>query len=308
MQLENELQEMKRKICEIGKAPILFIGSGISRRYYDTPDWESLLKAVAAKIELDVDDIKKWGTNENIATELEYHCFSKYKPVYSNQEDRRFPLRKVIKEIIEQKREIIKEKEEEVNSLSNITPTAIVTTNYDELLENIFKKKEFSVCVGQEIMLSNSNSGTIYKIHGSISKVSSIVITQEDYDRFMAHSKYLYAKLMTLFWEYPIVFMGYSINDANVKDILDTMLDVMSDDQRKDFEQRVWILARADKEECFKEEERTVGKNCSKIKTFYLDESYQRFYETLSAATEELQERNLKNLTKKCRLHYLLAA
>lgn len=294
MSIEMKLKEMETKIVEIGKAPILFVGSGISRRYYDTPDWEALLKAVATRIGFDGNEIKKWGTNENIATELEYHCFSKYQPDYKNGEDRRYPLRKIIKEIIEQKKEILTEKEGEVSCLGNITPTAIVTTNYDELLENVFEKKAFSICVGQDIILSNNNSGTIYKIHGSISDLSSIVITQEDYDRFMSHSKYLYAKLMTLFWEYPIVFMGYSINDANVKDILDTMLDVMSEEQKKDFEQRVWILARAEEKEYFKEEERSVGKNCSKTKTFYLDKSYQRFYEALSAATDEILEKNLK--------------
>lgn len=294
MSIEMELKEMETKIVEIGKAPILFVGSGISRRYYNTPDWEALLKAIAVKVEMDENEIKKWGTNENIATELEYHCFSKYKPDYSKKEDRRYPLRNIIKEIIEQNKEILDEKKEEAYYLANITPTAIVTTNYDELLENVFKEKTFSVCVGQDIILSNNNSGTIYKIHGSISDLSSIVITQEDYDRFMSHSKYLYSKLITLFWEYPIVFMGYSINDANVKNVLDTMLDVMSEEQKKDFEQRVWILAQADQEEYFKEEEQSVGRNCSKIKTFYLDKSYQRFYEALSAATDEILEKNLK--------------
>lgn len=247
MEISEALKEMQDKIYKTGKTPVLFIGSGLSKRYYNTPDWKTLLEMVADKVSIKKDEIKKWGSYEKIATELEYHCFAVEKPEYDKGENRRHPLRKIIKQIIEEKNVITEEKKHELSQLANIIPTAIVTTNYDELLENTFGEL-YEVCVGQDIIFSSRDdcSKTIYKIHGSISNPSSIVITQEDYDKFMASSKYLYAKLMTLFWENPIVFMGYSISDENVKNVLDTMLEVMTEEQKRDFEERVWVLAYAD--------------------------------------------------------------
>ena len=296
MEIIEALKEMKDKIYKIGKAPVLFIGSGLSKRYYNTPDWKTLLEMVADKVGINKDEIQKWGSYEKIATELEYHCFASEKPQYDKGEDRRYPLRKIIKQIIEEKDVITEDKKHELSELANIIPTAIITTNYDELLKNTFGES-YKVCVGQDIIFSSRDNHfkTIYKIHGCVSEPSSIVITQEDYDEFMANSKYLYAKLMTLFWENPIVFMGYSISDENVKNVLDTMLEVMTNEQKRNFEQRVWVLAYADEGvESFEEIEIITGKNKAHIKRFCLDNSYGEFYKTLSDATCDIQEKDLK--------------
>ena len=296
MEIIDALKEMQNKINKAGKAPVLFVGSGLSRRYYGTPDWNELLEKIACEVGVDKEEMKKWGGYEKRATELEYHCFAKEKPLYVEGEDRRYPLRKIIEKIITERSTVFENKAMEVNALASIIPTAIITTNYDELLEETFGKK-YNVCIGQDIIWSraDNNSKTIYKIHGSVSKPSSIVITQEDYDNFMASSKYLYAKLMTLFWENPIVFMGYGIGDDNVKNVLDTILDVMTEEQKKEFEQRIWVLARAkNNKESFEETELSTGKNKVKIKKFCLDASYSKFYEALSTATHNIQEKNLK--------------
>lgn len=125
--------------------------------------------------------------------------------------------------------------------------------------------------------------------------MSSIVITQEDYDRFMSKSKYLYSKLMTLFCENPIIFMGYSISDANVKNVLDTILDIMTDEQKKDFEQRVWRLVhKKGEDEYFENSDISVGMNKFKIKSFYLDESYKIIYKSLKVITNSIEEKNLQ--------------
>ena len=60
----------------------------------------------------------------------------------------------------------------------------------------------------------------VYKIHGSVSDPSSVVINENDYKEFKEKSEYLAAKLLTIFMEYPIIFMGYSISDKNIQDIL----------------------------------------------------------------------------------------
>ncbi len=296
MEIIEALKDMQDIIKEGGKAPVLFVGSGLSRRYYGTPNWEGLLDEIATRVGVDKEQRGKWGGYEKQATELEYHCFANKIPLYNKGEDRRFPLRKIIEEIINTNRTILSGKETEVKALAGIIPTAIITTNYDEFLENTFGNK-YSVCVGQDIIWgrTDNNSKTIYKIHGSVSDPASIVITQEDYDTFMSKSKYLYAKLMTLFWENPIVFMGYGINDNNVKNVLDTILDVMTEEQKTEFEKRIWVLSLAEEgKESFEETEISTGKNKTKIKKFSLDNSYVKFYEALGIATQSLQENDLK--------------
>lgn len=293
--MNDELKKMKDKIISLKKAPVIFVGSGITARYYNTPNWAQLLEMVAEKINVDKEILDTCKNNEEKASELEYHAFYMQKPDYEKGEGRRTPLRNVIKEIIESKNTIAQEMQDEVDKMSKILPEAIITTNYDTFLEQTFSNR-YDVFVGQDTIshAKGDGSGVIYKIHGCVTKPSSIVITKEDYFEFMEKEKYLYAKLITLFWENPIVFMGYSITDPNVKNILDSMLGVMSEEQKEEFRQRVWVLSYSEKEESFREKEFLTGRNSIRINSFYLNKSYGDFYQALSEATEQVQVKELK--------------
>ncbi|MBE0697586.1 MAG: SIR2 family protein, partial [Anaerolineaceae bacterium] len=76
--------------------------------------------------------------------------------------------------------------------------------------------------IGQkELLFSNPQQiGEIYKIHGCSSVPSSLVLTSDDYREFNERNAYLAAKLITLFVEHPIVFIGYRIADPNVSRLL----------------------------------------------------------------------------------------
>lgn len=142
---------------------------------------------------------------------------------------------------------VAKRKEIEIIELRKITPRAIITTNYDTLIENIIYKNKCNVYVGQEANRIEKEDTTdkkidLYKIHGSVSDSNSIVITKEDYDYFFEKSKYLYSKIFTMFWEYPIVFMGYSISDRNIKDILTVMVNTMTEDEKEKLQKHIWII------------------------------------------------------------------
>jgi hypothetical protein len=49
---------------------------------------------------------------------------------------------------------------------------------------------------------------------------NSLVFTQQDYDEFNKKKKYLSAKLLTYFSEHPLLFIGYSATDPNIRAIL----------------------------------------------------------------------------------------
>ena len=48
----------------------------------------------------------------------------------------------------------------------------------------------------------------------------SMVLEESDYEKLSETQDYLAAKLLTIFMEYPIVFIGYSLNDPDIQSIL----------------------------------------------------------------------------------------
>lgn len=87
-------------------------------------------------------------------------------------------------------------------------------------IEQLFP--EYKTYIGQEeLLFSNPQEiGEIYKIHGCSSSPKSLILTDEDYEAFNDKNAYLASKLITLFVEHPIVFIGYSISDKNISALL----------------------------------------------------------------------------------------
>lgn len=107
----------------------------------------------------------------------------------------------------------------EIKALQEINPHAIITTNYDEVLEPLFP--DYERVIGQQIIRKPYLSiGEIFKIHGCVSDPLSIIFTDDDYKKFDTDKKYLSAKLLTYFAEHPLLFIGYSAEDTNIKSIL----------------------------------------------------------------------------------------
>ncbi len=113
-------------------------------------------------------------------------------------------------------------------ALKSINPHAIITTNYDTLLQKLFN--EYKPIVGQQILKYNTFSiGEIFKIHGCASTPKSLIVTRQDYEEFSKKKKYLSAKLLTFFAEHPLLFIGYSASDPNIRSILSDIDEIISD-------------------------------------------------------------------------------
>ena len=218
--------------------PFLFIGSGLSRRYLNLPNWEGLLKHFCDKIsddEYKFISLKRKSNNdyavlgsllENDFNDLWYNnpqIRSNNSFVEKNVSNGCSPFKTEISYFIDNHLKLNEAYTKEITALKELTErniSGIITTNYDKLVETIAPK--YNVFTSQENLIFSSlyGFGEIYKIHGTTSEPDSIIINKSDYDKFDSKSKYLAAKLLTIFVEYPVIFIGYSISDNNIRKIL----------------------------------------------------------------------------------------
>ncbi|SEO22303.1 SIR2-like domain-containing protein [Nitrosospira multiformis] len=236
---------IKKKGCQ----PILFIGSGFSKRYCDTPNWAELLTELGSECPEVKQEYAYYRQSGKSDKEIGSIFAAAYKEWAWNSDKSGFPKEYFtpkcgsdifIKYVVAQKLKKLQpgkagtfgseELDGEILALKEISPHAVITTNYDTLIEAIFK--DYKPVIGQQVIRHSYMSiGEIFKIHGCVSDPESIVLTNEDYDKFATDKKYLSAKLFTFFVEHPLIFIGYSANDPNIKSILqeiDRMLPVES--------------------------------------------------------------------------------
>lgn len=236
--------EVSKLVHVYNSQPILFVGSGMSRRYFNAPNWESLLRkcvewcpkldkpfayyAQSYDSYLDIathfsGEFKEWawaGGDNGFPTELfsaNTHSTMFFK----------FKIAEFLSDITPELSQLDSSLCGEINSLKNIRPHAIITTNYDKFFEKVFKDYE-PIIFESFLKESVFTIGEIIKIHGCVSSPDSLVITRDDYDHFSRKRKYLSAKLLTYFTEHPIIFLGYSASDPNITSILGDIDEALS--------------------------------------------------------------------------------
>jgi hypothetical protein len=249
MSLKSQIIE---HLSQFHTAPFLFIGSGLPRRYLGIDDWTGLLRRMSDLTDRPYEYYRASGDGKEprIATEIAKDLHLKWWDSDSFSESRdKFKSDAINKEsafkieiakLIEKKSENFPESpdlQKELNSLQNSTIDGIITTNWDLLLEGLFP--DFKIFIGQEELLFSSTQaiGEIYKIHGCCTSPNSLVVTEDDYKSFDKRNPYLAAKLLTIFVEHPIFFLGYSLSDPNVSQILGSIASCLTNsniDQLRD--------------------------------------------------------------------------
>lgn len=229
---------IEQKLISIFKAkgagPFLFVGSGFSRRYLGLADWKGLLSKFCVmgkpfEYYLASADGNYPATAKLIAQEFNtywWHAPEYADSVSSNAGkvgDSTSALRIEISRYLctlGQGDAKSSDFPEEVALLSTLNVDGIITTNWDPFLEQLYP--DYKKYIGQnELLFSNPQEvAEIYKIHGCATRPESLTLTTDDYEEFNTRNPYLAAKLMTIFVEHPIVFIGYSISDENVSSLL----------------------------------------------------------------------------------------
>jgi hypothetical protein len=242
-------EELKLQLSEHFKkassSPFLFIGSGFSRRYLNLDDWRGLLEKLSEDLKPFEYYLSSADGDLPVVASLMAEDFHDYWWSEKKYEDQRKKFKSRITSKTSALRiaiaEYLKplsdsafgnpEYHEEINALSKLNVDGVITTNWDSFIEQIFP--DYKVYIGQnELLFSNPQSvGEIYKIHGCITKPNSLILTNEDYDEFNNKNPYLAAKLITLFVEHPIVFIGYRIGDPNIIALLRSIVMCLGEDK-----------------------------------------------------------------------------
>lgn len=91
----------------------------------------------------------------------------------------------------------------------------IVTTNYDEMFEQVIaeKKEKVPVFNAPALPLGDDIAGIIH-VHGNIDNPKYMVLTDEDFGRAYLTDGYAAKFLISLFQSYVILFVGYSYKDT----------------------------------------------------------------------------------------------
>lgn len=199
--------DFKNLIESIRKERVtLFLGSGFS------------FKAGGPKSSTLVDSILSKMTNEErdslAGKQLDY-VSEEYEQIYG-----RDSLMEIIKEEMDFERKDLSDHE-----FLTQTPHfhRIITTNYDTLIEDAYgEDKCYVVRNTKDCVTLPSHKTLIFKIHGDFHEKDNVIITKEDYTNFFVRRRnpLLWNLIQTELFTNDILFIGYSLEDSNIFEIM----------------------------------------------------------------------------------------
>lgn len=204
----------------LGNSAVALVGSGASVRA-KLPSWEQLLRRLIAECKNNVSSFDE-NDEEELLRLLEDHqwlevaeaCRSFLRPNF---------YRDVLTSVL---------------GLNNLDTTqlhrllmelpfrAILTTNYDTLIEQAFSRSGNGIIPtfthqdrAELAKATRSTSKFLLKLHGDIRRVESIVLTADDYDLLLANPGYRTA-ITTLIGSSTLVILGYGFRDPDLNLVL----------------------------------------------------------------------------------------
>ncbi|EMZ9465819.1 SIR2 family protein [Escherichia coli] len=205
--LDQLSSENKKSLLSsvFSKSYFLWIGSGFSYNF-GYPSWGAVLEEIAKRIEY---PLKLDSSQPLRAAEL----LLSYAMSESSIKEYDFNSL-VARTIIDLKTET--KEPRWLKRFKLFAPNTIVTTNWDEVLEETFEHMANKIIRKDPFPKVSTKGKNIFKIHGDVGKPDSIVITQSQYFSFQREDTYLSRKIYTLFSEMSPIFIGYSLTDPNI--------------------------------------------------------------------------------------------
>lgn len=215
-------------IKEIKKAQendrlVIFVGAGVSANS-GLPDWSKLISDMASKINYkgrcDTCELPCNVPNECPKRKFSSDEYLKIPELFyqSDSSEKHEDYYAFIKERIScdaKPNAIDKE-------ILNALPRHIITTNYDNLLEtaDVINKPLYSVVCKDSDLLSKAKARYIVKMHGDLNEEETIVLKESDYIEYEQNHILISTFIKSLLINHTFLFVGYSLNDYNLKLII----------------------------------------------------------------------------------------
>ena len=212
----------------------VFVGAGVSRNVPGMPSWYELVVAMAKEIgysKCDVcrhkKDCQKRCEKCSQRDECGSKCFAAAD--YSADEYLKIP-QYVFNQKQQTYMEVVKKNITDKSisdaplskAVFEIHPAHIITTNYDRLLEASDSefRRQYDVVISDGDLLDSDKSKYIIKMHGDVTRPDTIVLKEQDYLEYSQKHVLIELFIKALLADHTILFLGYSLNDYNVKLII----------------------------------------------------------------------------------------
>lgn len=231
-----------RERAEQGKL-VLFVGAGVSQNVAGMPSWNALIQNMAEAI-----NYSRCNSCRHKTESCESTCLLKND--FSTDEFLKIPQhvfnrnQELYNRVLAESIPTITADAPLSSAIFDINPVNIITTNYDQLLEtskNIFCE-QYQVIVHDKDLLNADKSTYIIKMHGDLSELDSIVLKEQDYLNYSQDHVLIELFIKSLLTDHIVLFLGYSLNDYNIKLILSWLNYMRSQNDALDEDRRVGYL------------------------------------------------------------------
>jgi hypothetical protein len=197
---------------------VLFVGAGLSRAS-GLPDWKELFAPFCKK--LGCPDEENYPA---VATTI--------------IEEKIYPRKEIIEHIVEKIGDVEFELNENHYLIKRLPFKIIITTNYDNLLEELYgptKVKRIYSDDGMAYFDPLAAKIQLIYLHGDINHPVHMLVSSIDYQGFADTRPIMVQKLKSLLQEYTFLFIGYSANDPNLHAIFDYFRLTYKEDAQRHF-------------------------------------------------------------------------
>jgi NAD-dependent SIR2 family protein deacetylase len=151
------------------------------------------------------------------------------------KDDNRKTLNMILRNQFQYKRPLTLKWHKELSLISHIK--TIITTNYDTLFEDGYGKKSALLFNSSHVSKSVGCQTEIYKVHGDLTDLKSIIITSSDYNRFFkdnSENSIFWSAVKTQMATNNILFIGYNLEDSNINVIFEKIYDELGNENQKE--------------------------------------------------------------------------
>lgn len=209
----HKIQQLKKDYQT--KRMVIFVGAGVSKNS-GVPTWGDVVRLFAKKLGYSCCvHCPLQAANCHLCCQSEYHfCTDEYIRIpqyyYSSHTEKDYF-------------QIIQEAfcgEYQPNPLNHLImrlhPDHIITTNFDHLMDY----GDYTVIRSDADLLKAASGHYLIKMHGDLNDMESMVIKEDDYLQYSETHPLIELLIKSLLIDHVFVFVGYSLNDYNLKTFL----------------------------------------------------------------------------------------